>query len=441
MPRNPEDIPITSASLRVRGDIYSTASDSPDVRIIDATAQQSIFGTSADAGGTAVDPNYATVLPAGTTLGFGGVLADYIATGLYNSSFFLPPQNATDPIDVTNPIPYWSTGGNSAANLTWTRQTVGALTYLQLSGSGFTTGDDVYLEQWVPVRGFIGNEALWARTIVNGGANLASNAAIVCYVNLTFFTSAGAQTGTTRESTYDTSALLSLAADTDILVAWDGLDNASRFIPADAAFVRVRFGVRAAATVANLVQLTFYSSRLFRSQDVVVVSAPTRNTNAVAGVRFNSSRNAFEGIAHNNTTNAMYSFAPSIVALPFTFNNLAATATNNMQPWDNAVAQGSPYIDMPYRGTVIGLSYRISGARTGGTFNVRARTGGGTYLLSTGALGTGAALANSTTQAINTAAGQFTASTSIGVDVVTSSLAPTTLNISVLMWVAIDWTT
>lgn len=441
MPRNPEDIPITSASLRVRGDIYSTASDSPDVRIIDGTSQQSIYGTSADAGGTAVDPVTGSSLVAGTSLGFGGVVADYVATGLYNASFFLPPQNATDPIDVDNPLPYWTTGGTSAASLTWKRTTSGSATCLQLSGGGFTTGDDVYLEQWVPVRGFIGNDALWARSIVNGGANAATDATIVCYVNLSFFNASGVQTGTTREATFDTAALVASGADTDILVAWDGSNAASRFIPSDAAFVRVRFGVRAGATVANAVLLTFYTVRLFRSQDVLVLSAPARNTNAVAGVRFNSNRNAIEGIAHNNLTNAMYSFAPSIVALPFTFNNLAATATNNMQPWDNAVAQGSPYIDMPYRGTVIGLSYRISGARTGGTFNVRARTGGGTYLLSTGAIGTGGALTSSTTQAINTAAGQFTASTALGVDVVTSTLAPTTLNISVVMYVAIDWTT
>jgi hypothetical protein len=185
---------------------------------------------------------------------------------------------------------------------------------------------------------------------------------------------------------------------------------------------------------------------LFRSQDVVLVSAQNSvtpggsATNDIAGIRYNGSRRSFEGISPTSPASAMYPFTPCVVAIPFSFINLAASATNECQLWDVAVAQGTPYIDMPWRGTVIGLSYRISGARTGGTFTVRARNGAGTSIyLSSGALGTGAALTGSFTQAINLAAGQFTSSTALGVDVVTNAaFAPTTLDFSGVLYVALD---
>jgi len=431
-----DDLPVTVGTLKTQGDIYPAGADAPQQRLIDRSGQQSLFGTTSYVQEPGVNPFTGSSIPLGADLSIGAALADYLETGIYNSSFFLPPLEPTSAISTDNPLPYWTVGGTAAATPIWQTGSLGAsLTrYLSVSLPTVANGDDVYVEQVLPARGFTGIDAAWARATFscNGGG-----AGMTTYLATAFFDESGTQIGSTNEATVGYTA----ASATDELLTTGG--NSGR-IPTSAAFVRVRLGVRSTAAVAVTSTFYIYGVRLYRSTDMMVVNSPYTAGGSgggeIVGVRYNGDRNALEAVTGDVTNLGMRTFSPAIIALPFSFLNLVASGTNECQLWDVAVAQGSPYIDMAYRGSVIGISYRISGARTAGPFNIRARSGGGTVYLATGALGTGAALTGSTVGSVRDTGTTFAAGTTLGCEVVTSSLSPTTLDISILVYVALDVT-
>lgn len=431
-----DDLPVTVGTLKTQGDIYPAGADAPQQRLIDRTGQQSLYGTTSYVQEPGVNPATGQALALGADLSIGAALADYLETGVYNSSFFLPPLEPLAEVSTDNPMPYWTTGGTAAATPVWTTGslTVSLTRYLAVTLPTVANGDDVYVEQVLPVRGFTGIDATWARATfsANGGG-----AGMTIYLATSFFNESGTQLGSTNEATI---AYTSAAA-TDELLTTGG--NSGR-IPTSAAFMRVRFGVRSTSAVAVSSTLYLYGVRVYRSTDMMVVNSPYTAGGSgggeIVGVRYNGDRNALEAVTGDVTNLGMRSFSPAIIALPFSFLNLVATGTNECQLWDVAVAQGAPYIDMAYRGSVIGISYRISGARTAGTFNIRARSGTGTVYLATGALGTGAALTGSTVGSIRDTGTTFAAGIALGCEVVTASLSPTTLDISILVYVALDVT-
>lgn len=439
--QNYDELPVTFATRTTIGDIYPAGSDAPQARLVDTSGQQSLFGTGSNASATAVAPLTGTALLAGTDVSVGEGIADYLAMGLYNASFFMSPPRPDLPIGEDNAMPYWRTGGASTSPMEWRQEALvpSGTEVIRLTGTAVANGDDVYIEQIVPVRGFAGTDALWARVTANGNANVANSASVLVYVRVSFFTAAGVAVGDDREDTIDTLTLLT-AGDYDILAAYNSTTSA-RYIPSTASFARVRFGLRSTVAIASAVNIIFNSARVFRSTDLMLFNAPSSLTGAIAGVRWNGTRKAIEAVKPEEPRDISYTFSPSVVAIPFSFLNLAAGATNELQLWDVAVAQPTPYMDMAWRGSVIGISYRISGARSGGTFNVRARSATGTVYLETGALGTGAALTGSVRDTISNATNSFAAGVAIGCSVVTTAAhAPTTLEISVLVYVALEVT-
>ena len=132
-----------------------------------------------------------------------------------------------------------------------------------------------------------------------------------------------------------------------------------------------------------------------------------------------------------------------LVPIPFTVNSIAQSATTDMQPFDNAVAQGTPRISMGWSGWIVGLSYRMTGAPSGGgasALNVWA-TVAGAQTWNAFTIASGGSAASQTTQAVGTTGMSFTASQGLGIQLVTNgTYAPNgTRNMSAILWVALEY--
>lgn len=84
-----------------------------------------------------------------------------LAGGLFNADFKIGPPKPSEAIDENNPLPYWKVGSVQAGAvfLKWNGW-AGGSGYLTAEGYDCSEGDDIYLEQIVPVSGYGTNKVV-----------------------------------------------------------------------------------------------------------------------------------------------------------------------------------------------------------------------------------------------------------------------------------------
>ena len=111
---NSEDEPIP---LPGTGDIIGTGADQSAIRLVDSVSGGGLFTTNSDPNVVGVDPLTGEDAPLGTDVGFGAAIRRFIHTGVLNGDFSLPPPSTDQPIDDSNPLPYWTWTGGDAAEI------------------------------------------------------------------------------------------------------------------------------------------------------------------------------------------------------------------------------------------------------------------------------------------------------------------------------------
>lgn len=147
---NDEDVILTYSSRYASGDVASIG-DQP-FRILDSVSGAGLFTQNSDPQVANIDPLTGLAAPLGTDVGFGSALRRYIQTGVLNGSFSLLPPRPFDPIDVDNPLPYWTwtpPDGTEYAVLE-SAASYGSPYAFRVVVPGGTAGGGV-LEQWVAI--------------------------------------------------------------------------------------------------------------------------------------------------------------------------------------------------------------------------------------------------------------------------------------------------
>lgn len=128
-----------------------------------------------------------------------------------------------------------------------------------------------------------------------------------------------------------------------------------------------------------------------------------------------------------------------LVALPFIYVNIPASATTELLPGSTSMTLGGvPRLYIPWKSSIVGMAYRMSAAPTAGTINIQATAGGSNVWAPFGALGSGMNLADSFTQpafidTVDTLQG-------VGVQVVTNgAYTPATRDIHVTLWLLVSY--
>lgn len=439
MPPNPEDIPVTSASLRVRGDAYGSLADSGQFRLIDSSASDSLFGTSSNQQLSYVDPITGADKVGLTGGPLGDAINDRLTFGLYNASFMMTPPDPTQPIDSINKLPFWSVGGTVASStsaVTWTlvpSDTQGS--YLKVSGDNISAGDDVFIEQYIPTRQmYSGAQAYWP-TLIHYPLTTPLSVGFTAYINIAYYT----PTGTLLPfGPYEASQSIT-AIGISKLTATDPLLTDAK-APAGAAFARIRVGIRNASAYASAWSWNLFAVHLDSSRFAATFSSPA--SGYLRGMRIDDPTGAM--VLTNEFNVVSHMLGPNVVAIPFSLANVPANVTTNLQMWgDTALALTTPKIAMPWKGSIIGYSYRLSTAITASTLRFKAVSGSGDILLFP-QLNTASPVQDSVKASAVSGGGYglstFTAGTNLGVDVIAgATFTPTTLDVAVILWIAMDW--
>lgn len=451
---NYEDLPVTFGTRTTIGDIYGSGTTNPQMRVIDTIGQKATFGSSSDATTAGINPNTGASLPAGFDNGTGDVIAEYNRYGLYNAALTMKPLDPNAPIDASNPLPYWTTGGTATGatdgiQWDWYLSTgVGGVgNTVRVSGLGMQANDDVFMEQIVPARSiWADSDDYWPEVRVVS-STAANSTAFSAYLLIDFYDDTGVlSSGLTgsREVTITGSALVTATA-TDLL-APNPSPTSRTWSDFRKGYARIRFGVRTTQAISGAWGVLFAGPRLYRSNERVLVTNKGSQTGFAYAMTTHPTLNSLA--SYDTYGNQLHMLGPQLVAIPFSVVNLAAGATTAMQLWgDTALALATPRIEMPWSGYVIGISWRLSAAITGGQISsIRAVTQAGVTIKDYGALtsasGQTGNIKGSTVSGGGYGVDSFANGTNIGIDIVTGGgLTPAgSLDMAVILYVAYDWT-
>lgn len=196
-----------------------------------------------------IDPSGASSAIANTsypsTTGFNSGLAAQVTSGVYNSSFSIPPPFPTLPIDNdTNALPGWSLVNLVNATIAgwWIADaTAGSGGIFRWISTGAAAGDETYIEQLIQVSGTRDQETFHIPMAYEIIDSVSAN--MLWYISGQYLTSDQiTTTGTAQEVTnvWAGSAQVKLVT----------LVNAG-VIPADAGWLRLRLGARATGAVTS----------------------------------------------------------------------------------------------------------------------------------------------------------------------------------------------
>lgn len=138
-------------------------------------------------------------------------------------------------------------------------------------------------------------------------------------------------------------------------------------------------------------------------------------------------------------TPALGSWHPQqLMALPFTYVDLPAGATTTLNPSSGTTLNlgSQPGYHMPWSGSIVGMSYRMTDTATAGTFNVRATVNGSNVWAPWGAISSPADDVASQYPGTDT----FSTGDYIGAEIVTTAgYLPTTRDFVVTVYVLLDY--
>lgn len=214
--------------------VGSSVSDGVAARIVDPATGVGLFNPNTDLEVTGVDPVTGDEAPSGTDIGFGGPVLDRIERGLYNGSFQIPPLDPDAPIisDTAdagyNPLRYWRLVqvSGSAVSASWTDETV------TLALGAGAAGDDGAFEQLHRINR--SDYQRWAY-VITGHVSASTSSSANAYLEGQFLDADLVATGSAVRDEADTGTFAVIMGAT----------------PADAVYLRVRFGIERDALAAT----------------------------------------------------------------------------------------------------------------------------------------------------------------------------------------------
>jgi len=243
-------------------------------------------GTLFDSGGNAL----ISTLPDATTA-FGPAVRRFIQSGVFNGDFALTPAAAGSEIGSSNPLPYWTynepsgTATKATSRADSTAASGFVIDFRMLSGAA---GDEGYLEQIVPVNGSQGRSFAYSAVATLVTDAVVNGIEVYCTVQ---FLKADAITTTGGAST---SAQTTAAIGASTLKDLAPLIGA---VPANAYYLRVRFGIRrAAAATTDSVSVKFTEIRVRSGGDVSLIAEGSTPTTYGPTSLYQSGGNTFLAI-------------------------------------------------------------------------------------------------------------------------------------------------
>lgn len=197
------------------------------------------------------------------TIAFGSQAADYFAMGVLNGSFGVgPPEGVSTAIGSNNNLPYW-TGphvvSGSSITVSQVPDASGTEYNLRFDMAPGAAGDEVYMEHLARIphsKAFtvVPTAIAYCPTALMGTAGSAKTYIVAQYLQADGTTTTGPENVNVSWST-----LTMLNAQPGNLRTREAYPNTTGVVPADAAFVRIRVGLKrdaAATTAAGGVEIT-----------------------------------------------------------------------------------------------------------------------------------------------------------------------------------------
>ena len=377
-----------------------------------------------------MDPGHeqAGVNPPGTL----AAITDYINFGVFNGNFrFGPPEpflDASNSTSGSNFMPGWRFVRSSNSNITVSHVRDASSpsgSNIRFSFASGLSDDAVYLEQMVDIGG---SRSRQTGDMLRGSGVTVSGSGVALRLRAQYLTVDGTIAGMPAEAVSD-----AFGAG----VAMAEMASASVAPPGNARYLRLRVeAYRTGGTAAATIDLTEVRRARGLSR-IPVLDESTAPSYSIPWIG-NSSGKPYVTSPRASDAEAYLLLGFKLVPLPFVLLNVPANTTTQMQPSDVALGLGTPRVRIPWPGHIVGMSYRLSTSISAGTLNLQATVGGSNVWSPFGAMTSTASQHDATSQGIGS--DTFTASDALGVQVVTSAAyTPTTLDLHVLLWVALEW--
>lgn len=418
--------------------------------------------------------------------GFFSSTSDFMNGGIYNGTFRIgPPQSASN-IDVASSV----VGSNFVPGWRFVQSSNTAITGLHLrntaapGGSNFrfvyasgAAADESYIEQLVDITGTaVKSRDAYRATVLATGANFTATVAVQ-YLTVDGIVTGGETilngdlTAGTRKSIVLAQlepptnskyarvrvratrglAATSATGSVDVLevkrdrpatqasfsdVSDPDTNGAGTIYQYDADLV-----LRPAAGGGVVSQPTNYpAATTHAGLDTGDISSPSGQWVNIHGYYDNGQALKYTYTSSTGGSNLLLGW--SLIALPFVLLNIPTSATTQMQFSDNALGLTVARPEMPWGGSVVGVSYRISeDISAGGTSALTIRVNRGTDAL-WDAFVLGSAGTTPATGSVRASVGTYTFAETqqLGMVLVTSgTYAPTSADIHCILWVAIPY--
>lgn len=194
-----------------------------------------------------VDSGGVTLLSAA---GFGPTWRRFIQSGLYNSDFYSPPPIEGQVLTPSNELPYWSyvqASGTkiTAQSITDADAASGRVVRFVMATAG-AAGDKTYIEQYVAISG---SRSQRQHYIIDATVGATTDGLAEMFLEVAEVDGALAQVGIGTISSFHT--LTTLNADPDNVLGINLTDNYGHPTASDAAFLRIRVGMRRGSAGVN----------------------------------------------------------------------------------------------------------------------------------------------------------------------------------------------
>lgn len=351
--------------------------------------------------------------------------------GGFNLDFAKGPPDPTQNISVasstvaSNFLPGWRFIQSSNTNITAKQQrdtTVSAGSNLRFSFASGSANDEAYMETLLPVRGnFDQRAADFAEFYIKASSGTAGRVVIEGQ----YLTVDGALVGSATRFTQDPTTSYSN------IILFAG--NNQRMAPATARNLRLRI-IAMRDTGTGSFTLDVADGQRYAAQPYGVVLGDFTDPTMSPGIIHQRGGLVWAvGDSFNGGPQSVISV--QLMALGFIMLNIPAGAATEMNYSDNAL--GVARVPVPWSGHIVGISYRMSTAVTGGTLGIRS-TINGTNDWTAHSLSSG----SPTSDQASTAPGNhpFAAGDDLGIELNASAgYTPTTADIHAVLWLAIEY--
>ncbi len=366
-----------------------------------------------------------------------GSYQELLNFGIYNGNFRVgPPQSASN-LDVatsttgSNFLPGWRfvQSSNTTISAAIVKRPGNLGSNLRFTVNSLSAGARAYIEQVIDVGGSaIGDVGSFYR-FTGGWDGIGARSV---YLKTQYLNANGTIEGMPPEEQAGGAATAS----------WN-FDHGNEVDPPPdgARFVRVRVEIINVTGSPGYVEL--YEVRREKAATNLRLVDRSRSTNGLYDV-YTSGSNLFwqPSSTTSGATSAKRLLNYQLVAIPFSLVNIPANATTELQLWgDTALGLATPRIGIPYPAAIVGMSYRLSAAPTAGgatALRLQATVAGASVWTAHTLAGSGAAASGESSQSVT--ADEISLGQQLGVQVVTSSTyAPTTADLAVVLWVAVKF--